>query len=236
MSRSQRADVARVRARRRAPRRSRSSRTPRRTARPRRPGPTRAAAAMPAPPGPHASSSTRSPGCGRERSSIAAVTPAAARVDVVGVLAPRGRDRRPHAAQASTQRGAISSSWSAPSGRSTMLPASMIHLLEQFAPIRLSVRVLKLVALYSNDRTCQPEALLRLAAPARAGGRDAPRHPRGGPAPVRGAGLLGDDDGGDREARPASSPRPSTPPSRPRAACCARSGTCCCAATMRTCR
>ena len=81
---------------------------------------------------------------------------------------------------------------------------------------------------------CQDHPALRLAAPARAGGRHAARDPRGGPAAVRAAGLRGDDDGRDRGRGAASRSRPSTSRSRPRAACCARSGTCSCAATRTT--
>ena len=81
-------DVARARGRRPAPRRSRSSRATTSDRRPRRPARTSSAAARPTPPGPQASSSTRSPGRGADSSSSRAVTRGAARVDVVGVLAP----------------------------------------------------------------------------------------------------------------------------------------------------
>ena len=81
---------------------------------------------------------------------------------------------------------------------------------------------------------CQGHAPLRLAAPARAGGRHARGDPRRGPAAVRAPGLRGDDDGRHRGRgrRRAEDRLPRLRDQERR--CCARSGTCSCAATQTT--
>ena len=89
---------------------------------------------------------------------------------------------------------------------------------------------------YRNGRACQAQAPLRLAAPARAGRGDAARHPRRRPAAVRARRATPPRRWRRSPPRPASRSRPSTWRSRPRAACCARSGTSCCAATATTSR
>ena len=64
--------------------------------------------------------------------------------------------------------------------------------------IQYMIRVMKLRVGYAIHGARQGQAPLRLLPPPRPGGGHARRHPRGGPAPVRGARLRGDLDGRDR--------------------------------------